>query len=35
MLNKARSLYNKLDRDGKDMVVMSCWLAGGILILCL
>ena len=33
MLNKARSLYSKLDRDGKDTVIMSCWLAGGILIL--
>ena len=35
MLNKARSFYSKLDRDTKDGVIMSCWLAGGILILCL
>ena len=33
MLNKARSLYNKLDRDGQDAVQMGCAVAIGVIIM--
>ena len=33
MLDKARSFYNNLDQEGKDVVQMSCFLAVAVAIM--